>query len=220
MAEPVIRVEHVSRTYHVGDIDVHALRDYQPYRRARRVHRHHGRFRIGQVDADVDPRLPRPARRAVTTGSMASTWRSLPSRISPVSAAKGWVSYSRASICCRAPVPSKNVALPLLYAMSGQGHARARFERAREVLDKLGLRDRQAQHTGPAVGRAAAAGRDRESVDQSAEPSIWRMNRPAISTRATRTRSCRYSVRSIANKASRSSWSPTSRTSRPTRIAS
>ena len=27
MAEPVIRVEHVSRTYHVGDIDVHALRD-------------------------------------------------------------------------------------------------------------------------------------------------------------------------------------------------
>src|SRR5580765_1383790 len=27
MAEPVIRIEHVSRTYHVGDIDVHALRD-------------------------------------------------------------------------------------------------------------------------------------------------------------------------------------------------
>ena len=27
MAEPVIRIENVSRTYHVGDIDVHALRD-------------------------------------------------------------------------------------------------------------------------------------------------------------------------------------------------
>ena len=27
MAEPVIRIEDVSRTYHVGDIDVHALRD-------------------------------------------------------------------------------------------------------------------------------------------------------------------------------------------------
>ncbi len=26
MAEPVIRVEHVTRTYHVGDVDVHALR--------------------------------------------------------------------------------------------------------------------------------------------------------------------------------------------------
>jgi len=27
MAEPIIRLEHVTRTYHVGDIDVHALRD-------------------------------------------------------------------------------------------------------------------------------------------------------------------------------------------------
>jgi macrolide transport system ATP-binding/permease protein len=26
MAETVIRVENVSRTYHVGDVDVHALR--------------------------------------------------------------------------------------------------------------------------------------------------------------------------------------------------
>ena len=27
MAEPIIHLEHVSRTYHVGDVDVHALRD-------------------------------------------------------------------------------------------------------------------------------------------------------------------------------------------------
>ena len=27
MSEPIIRLEHVSRTYHVGDVDVHALRD-------------------------------------------------------------------------------------------------------------------------------------------------------------------------------------------------
>ena len=27
MQEPVIRVEHVAKTYHVGDVDVHALRD-------------------------------------------------------------------------------------------------------------------------------------------------------------------------------------------------
>ena len=27
MAETIIRLEHVTRTYHVGDIDVHALRD-------------------------------------------------------------------------------------------------------------------------------------------------------------------------------------------------
>ena len=27
MAEPIIKLEHVTRTYHVGDVDVHALRD-------------------------------------------------------------------------------------------------------------------------------------------------------------------------------------------------
>ena len=27
MAEPIIKLEHITRTYHVGDIDVHALRD-------------------------------------------------------------------------------------------------------------------------------------------------------------------------------------------------
>jgi macrolide transport system ATP-binding/permease protein len=27
MAEPIIRIDHVARTYRVGDMDVHALRD-------------------------------------------------------------------------------------------------------------------------------------------------------------------------------------------------
>jgi predicted ABC-type transport system involved in lysophospholipase L1 biosynthesis ATPase subunit len=27
MAEPIIRLEHITRTYHSGDVDVHALRD-------------------------------------------------------------------------------------------------------------------------------------------------------------------------------------------------
>jgi len=27
MTEPIIRLEHVKRTYHVGDVDVHALQD-------------------------------------------------------------------------------------------------------------------------------------------------------------------------------------------------
>ena len=152
MAEPVIRVEHVSRTYHVGDIDVHALRGRQPDRRARRVHRHHGRIRIGQVDADVDPRLPRPAHAAATTGSMASTWRSLPSRISPASAANGWVSCSRASICCRAPARSRMSPC----RCSTRCPARARPRRASSAharsLDKLGLRDRERNTPGQLSG--------------------------------------------------------------------
>ena len=39
-----------------------------------------------------------------------------------------------------------------LYAMSGQGHARVRFERARAVLDKLGLRDRERNTPGQLSG--------------------------------------------------------------------
>jgi hypothetical protein len=27
MSEPIIKLEHVTRTYHVGDVDAHALRD-------------------------------------------------------------------------------------------------------------------------------------------------------------------------------------------------
>ena len=27
MTEPIIRLEHVTRTYHAGDVDVHALQD-------------------------------------------------------------------------------------------------------------------------------------------------------------------------------------------------
>ena len=27
MTKPIIRIEHVTRTYHAGDVDVHALRD-------------------------------------------------------------------------------------------------------------------------------------------------------------------------------------------------
>ena len=45
-----------------------------------------------------------------------------------------------------------NVALPLLYAMSGQGQAGARFARARAVLDQLGLRDRERNTPGQLSG--------------------------------------------------------------------
>ena len=61
MAEPVIRVEHVSRTYHVGDIDVHALRDVSLTVEPGEFVAIMGCIGIGQVDADVDPRLPRSA---------------------------------------------------------------------------------------------------------------------------------------------------------------
>jgi macrolide transport system ATP-binding/permease protein len=45
-----------------------------------------------------------------------------------------------------------NVALPPLYATAGQGHAHIRFERARTVLDKLGLRDRERNTPGQLSG--------------------------------------------------------------------
>ena len=42
MTEPIIRLEHVTRTYHVGDIDVHALQDVSLTIDAGRIRCHHG----------------------------------------------------------------------------------------------------------------------------------------------------------------------------------
>ena len=69
MAGPIIRLDHVSRTYRVGDVDVHALSDVSvtieagefvarglQRRCAARADRHgRTRLREGQRDAAADP---------------------------------------------------------------------------------------------------------------------------------------------------------------------
>jgi macrolide transport system ATP-binding/permease protein len=151
MAEPVIRIEKVSRTYHVGDIDVDALRDVS-------LTVEHGEF-IAIMGA---------------SGSGKSTLMSILGCLDRATGGRYWFDGIDVAQLAEPDLASlrserlgfvfqsfnllprtsaiDNVALPLLYAMSGQGHARARFERARAVLDKLGLSDRERNTPGQLSG--------------------------------------------------------------------
>jgi macrolide transport system ATP-binding/permease protein len=151
MAEPVIRVEHVSRTYHVGDIDVHALRDTS-------LTVEHGEF-IAIMGASGSGKstlmsilgcLDRPTGGHYWFDGIDVAQLAEPELAGLRSERLGFV-FQSFNLLPRTSA-LENVALPLLYAMSGQGHARARFERAREVLGKLGLRDRERNTPGQLSG--------------------------------------------------------------------
>src|SRR6476660_137900 len=151
MAEPVIRLEHVSRTYHVGDIDVHALR-------ATNLTVEHGEF-IAIMGASGSGKstlmsilgcLDRPTSGHYWFDGIDVAQLAEPDLAGLRSERLGFVFQSFNLLPRTSAI--ENVALPLLYAMSGQGHARARFERAREVLDKLGLRERQRNTPGQLSG--------------------------------------------------------------------
>jgi macrolide transport system ATP-binding/permease protein len=151
MAEPVIRVEHVSRTYHVGDIDVHALRDTS-------LTVEHGEF-IAIMGASGSGKstlmsilgcLDRPTSGHYWFDGIDVAQLAEPDLAGLRSERLGFV-FQSFNLLPRTSA-LENVALPLLYAMSGQGPAGTRFERAREVLDKLGLRDRERNTPGQLSG--------------------------------------------------------------------
>ena len=131
MPEPIIRVENVTRTYHVGDVDVHALRGVSLTVEPGEFVAIMGSSGIGQIDADGDPRLPRPADQRPLFFRRRRRRRARRSRISRASAASGWASCSRASTCWRAPARSRTSRLPLFYAASGPVEPAERAERAR-----------------------------------------------------------------------------------------
>jgi macrolide transport system ATP-binding/permease protein len=151
MAEPVIRVEHVSRTYHVGDIDVHALRDTS-------LTVEHGEF-IAIMGASGSGKstlmsilgcLDRPSSGHYWFNGIDVAQLSEPDLAGLRSERLGFV-FQSFNLLPRTSA-LENVALPLLYAMSGQGHAGARFERGRAVLDKVGLHDRMRSTPGQMSG--------------------------------------------------------------------
>jgi macrolide transport system ATP-binding/permease protein len=151
MAEPVIRIEKVSRTYHVGDIDVYALRDVS-------LTVEHGEF-IAIMGASGSGKstlmsilgcLDRPTGGRYWFDGIDVAQLAEPDLARLRSERLGFV-FQSFNLLPRTSALD-NVALPLLYAMSGQGHARVRFERARAVLDKLGLRDRERNTPGQLSG--------------------------------------------------------------------
>jgi macrolide transport system ATP-binding/permease protein len=151
MAEPVIRIEGVSRTYHVGDIDVYALRDVS-------LTVEHGEF-IAIMGASGSGKstlmsilgcLDRPTGGRYWFDGIEVAQLAEPDLAGLRSERLGFVFQSFNLLPRTSAID--NVALPLLYAMSGQGHAGVRFERARAVLDKLGLRDRERNTPGQLSG--------------------------------------------------------------------
>ena len=68
----VIRLEHVSRVFRVGETEVRALDDVTEHVAARRARRDHGSVGLRQVDAPQRRRLPRPADVADATSSTAA----------------------------------------------------------------------------------------------------------------------------------------------------
>ena len=151
MAEPVIRIEKVSRTYHVGDIDVFALRDVS-------LTVEHGEF-IAIMGASGSGKstlmsvlgcLDRPTSGRYWFDGIEVAQLAEPDLAGLRSERLGFVFQSFNLLPRTSAID--NVALPLLYAMSGQGHARVRFDRARAVLDKLGLRDRERNTPGQLSG--------------------------------------------------------------------
>jgi macrolide transport system ATP-binding/permease protein len=151
MAEPVIRVEHASRTYRVGDVDVHALVDVSlTVERGEFIaimgasgsgkstlmsilgcldRLSGGRYWFDGIDVAALPEPELAGLRSEKLGFVFQSFNLLP-RTSAL----------------------ENVALPLLYARSGHGHAGARFARARAVLDTLGLHERESNTPGQLSG--------------------------------------------------------------------
>jgi macrolide transport system ATP-binding/permease protein len=151
MTEPVIRIEGVSRTYHVGDIDVYALRDVS-------LTVEHGEF-IAIMGASGSGKstlmavlgcLDRPTSGRYWFDGIDVAQLAEPDLAGLRSERLGFVFQSFNLLPRTSAID--NVALPLLYAMSGEGYARVRFERARTVLDKLGLRDRERNTPGQLSG--------------------------------------------------------------------
>ena len=151
MTETVIRIEHVSRTYHVGDVDVYALRDVS-------LTVEKGEF-IAIMGASGSGKstlmsilgcLDRPSNGRYWLDGIEVAQLSEPDLAGIRSERLGFV-FQSFNLLPRTSA-LENVALPLLYAMSSQGHAGARVERARVVLDKVGLRDRMRNTPGQMSG--------------------------------------------------------------------
>jgi macrolide transport system ATP-binding/permease protein len=141
MAEPIIRVENVTRIYHVGDVDVHALRGVslkvQP-----------GEF-IAIMGSSGSGKstlmallgcLDRPTSGDYYFEGVNVARLSEPELARIRSERLGFVFQSFNLLARTSAI--ENVALPLFYATSNRSGRASRFERAREALTLLGLGDR------------------------------------------------------------------------------
>ena len=142
MAEPVIRIERVSRTYHVGDIDVHALNDVS-------VTIERGEF-VAIMGSSGSGKstlmsilgcLDRPSNGRYYFEGLDVAQLDEPDLARLRSERLGFVFQSFNLLARTSAI--ENVALPLFYAAAGPAGAESRTERARAALKAVGLGDRE-----------------------------------------------------------------------------
>ncbi len=151
MAEPIIRIDHVARTYHVGDMDVHALRDVSLTINAGEFVAIMGSSGSGKSTLmAVLGCLDRPSSGHYFFEGTDVAGLSEPERARLRSERLGFVFQSFNLLSRTSAI--ENVALPLFYAASGPASATARVSRARAALKLLGLGDRERNTPGQLSG--------------------------------------------------------------------
>jgi macrolide transport system ATP-binding/permease protein len=151
MADTIIRLEHITRTYHVGDIDVHALNDVSLSIEegefvAIMGHSGSGKSTLMAILGCLD----RPTSGHYFFDGEDVAGLDEPERARLRSERLGFV-FQSFNLLARTSA-LENVALPLFYTPSGLASATARTERARHVLELLGLGDRARNTPGQLSG--------------------------------------------------------------------
>jgi len=151
MSEPIIRLEHITRTYHVGDVDVYALRDVSLTINAGEFVAIMGASGSGKSTLmAVLGCLDRPTGGRYFFEGVDVAGLSEPERAQLRSERLGFVFQSFNLLARTSAI--ENVALPLFYSASGPASAVSRVDRARAVLDLLGLSDRERNTPGQLSG--------------------------------------------------------------------
>jgi macrolide transport system ATP-binding/permease protein len=151
MTEPIIKLEHITRTYHVGDVDVHALHDVSLAIKpgefvAIMGHSGSGKSTLMAILGCLD--RPTSGRYFFEGTDIADL--SEPDRAQLRSERLGFV-FQSFNLLARTSA-LENVSLPLFYAASGPASAASRSERARAALGLLGLSERERNTPGQLSG--------------------------------------------------------------------
>ncbi len=190
----VIDIRNVTRVYHAGDVDVHALRGVEPGRGARRVRRHRRLVRVREIHADGDSRVSRSADERPVL--LRRCRRGRPERAGTRAHAQraDRVRLPERSTCWRGRAPLENVALPLFYSQSGSSRRGQRLARARAALAVARPRRPRRRTRRPSCRADSSSASRSRARSSTRRVCCWPTSRPATSTRRRRTTSWRRLV--------------------------